>query len=130
MESALAGQLVATRRELERAWSADTSTDPDDWRSSRPSVGQCTVTALLVHDRLGGTILRALVCGHSHFWNRLPDGTEVDLARDQFAVWLLTGPVEVRSREHVLGTRREDGTTTERRYERLVARLRSRTLSI
>jgi hypothetical protein len=110
------------RGELERVWDAGTSTDPDGWTSENPARGHCTVAVLLVQDEFGGRILRGLVGGLSHFWNRLPDGSDVDLTRDQFVVWHVTD-VEERSREYVLGTAREDGLTTRDRYATIIRRL-------
>nr|WP_240942836.1 NUDIX domain-containing protein [Planosporangium thailandense] len=60
-----------------------------DWRPENPARGQCGVTALVVHDLLGGDLILGEVYEHGtrrgcHYWNRLPDGTEVDLTRDQF----------------------------------------------
>ncbi len=113
-------EMTALRSALERAWSAETSTDPQGWADKPPSYGQCTVTALLVQAIWGGEIVRAPVCGRSHFWNVLPDGHHVDLTRDQFPVWCLTGPVEPRSRQYVEGTTRQDGATTAERYLKLL----------
>lgn len=47
------------------------------------------MTALVVHDLLGGELILGDVQVHGrkighHYWNRLPDGTEVDLTADQF----------------------------------------------
>jgi hypothetical protein len=44
----------------------------------------------VVHDRLGGELVRGEVHVDGervdfHWWNRLPDGSEVDLTREQFA---------------------------------------------
>ena len=61
--------------------------DPSDaalWTPANPSRGQCAVTALVVHDLLGGLLLEAEV-HHAdgspqgfHYWNRLA-GLDVDL---------------------------------------------------
>jgi hypothetical protein len=65
--------------------------DADDWSAASPSRGQCRSAALTIHDLLGGELLVAgvLRTGGSrqgvHYWNLLPDGTEIDLTRDQFA---------------------------------------------
>jgi hypothetical protein len=74
------------------AWALDTCdpVDADDWSAANPSRGQCGSTALIIHDLLGGELLIAEVIrgGGSrqgvHYWNLLPDGTELDLTRDQF----------------------------------------------
>jgi hypothetical protein len=86
-----------TRQELESAiraaWALDTCdpVDADDWSAANPSRGQCGSTALTIHDVLGGELLLAEVLRTDgsrqgvHYWNLLPDGTELDLTRGQFA---------------------------------------------
>jgi hypothetical protein len=73
------------------SWSLDTC-DPTDiptWTPAEPSQGQCAVTALVVHDLLGGLLLEAEVHhadgSHQgfHYWNRFA-GVDVDLTRRQF----------------------------------------------
>jgi hypothetical protein len=85
---------------IRKAWSLEST---KDWRPDNPAWGQCAVTALVVQDELGGTLLRGEVAGiGSHYWNRLPDGGELDLTREQFAPSVqITNPQE-RSREYVL----------------------------
>ena len=85
----------ATLTEIERAvragWSAETC-DPVDlpWNESAPARGQCGVTALVLHDLLGGELLCAEVRNPDgsaqgvHYWNRLAGGHELDLTREQF----------------------------------------------
>ncbi|MEU8242375.1 hypothetical protein AB0C07_29345 [Actinoplanes missouriensis] len=82
---------VETLEPIVRAsWDADTC-DPHDlpWRPDNPERGQCGVTALVLHDLLGGDLVMGEVfedgrkVGH-HWWNRLPDGREVDLTAAQF----------------------------------------------
>jgi hypothetical protein len=73
------------------AWGPDTR-DPDgqeEWRPDNPARDQCGVTALVVQDLLGGELMLGEVhvgpaMVGNHYWNRLPDGTEVDLTADQF----------------------------------------------
>ena len=86
-----------TREDLEAAiraaWALDTCdpVDADDWSAVNPSRGQCGSTALTIHDLLGGELLIAEVVRSDgsrqgvHYWNLLPDGTEIDLTREQFA---------------------------------------------
>ena len=78
------------------AWGPDTCY-PDhreEWTSENPGRDQCGMTALVVQDVLGGDLVLAQVhvdgaqVGY-HYWNRLPDGTDLDLTADQF------GPGEV-----------------------------------
>jgi 8-oxo-dGTP pyrophosphatase MutT (NUDIX family) len=76
---------------LVECWGPGTcdASDLPRWRADRPARGQCGPTALVVHDLLGGDLMRGEVwvadgrVGY-HWWNRLPDGTEVDLTADQF----------------------------------------------
>lgn len=87
---------------LNEAWSKQTSSDSANWSEANPAWGQCAVTALIVQDVLGGDLLRALVNGTSHYWNRLPNGQELDLTIQQFInVVSKTEPV-VRDRAYVL----------------------------
>jgi hypothetical protein len=77
---------------IRAAWALDTCdpVDADDWSAANPARGQCGSTALVVHDLLGGQLLIAEVIRRDgsrqgvHYWNLLPDGTEVDLTRGQF----------------------------------------------
>jgi len=73
------------------AWGPDTCY-PDsapEWTPDNPSRDQCGMTALVAQDVLGGDLVLADVhvggvkVGH-HYWNRLPDGSEVDFTADQF----------------------------------------------
>ena len=75
------------------AWSVDTCdpVDVNEWSPENPARGQCGVTTLVLHDLLGGELLVAEVHyadgsrqGY-HYWNRLPDGVEIDLTVEQFA---------------------------------------------
>lgn len=76
---------------IEKSWSQETmyaTTEPAR-KPSDLSRGQCGTTALVLHDHLGGEIMAAEVfrdgvqVGH-HYWNRLHDGTKLDLTRGQF----------------------------------------------
>ena len=73
-------------------WSIETC-DPTDvarWTPENAALGQCAVTALVVHDLLGGELLEAEVHYADgsrqgfHYWNRLA-GVDIDLTRAQFA---------------------------------------------
>jgi hypothetical protein len=70
---------------------ADTTWRNFDWSEANPSRGQCGSTALTIHDLLGGELLIADVLRTDgsrqgvHYWNLLPDGSEIDLTREQFA---------------------------------------------
>lgn len=113
--------LSALRRELERHWSVDTSFSPDKWTPNRPSVGQCAVTSMIVHDRFGGEMLRSVNEGVMHYWNRI-DGVDVDLTRDQFDTWAPTQEIAIVDREDVSAS----GPTLADRHRRLAAALEAR----
>lgn len=104
---------------LRRAWSAETAANCI-WSSRVPSRGQCAVTALVIQDFLGGELLRTEVDGVSHYWNRLADGSEVDLTRSQFEQFV---PAEIQTRPRAYVLLYPD---TCRRYRLL----RNRVLSI
>ncbi|WP_406492456.1 hypothetical protein OG936_03525 [Streptomyces sp. NBC_00846] len=72
-------------------WGADTTTPAHrpHWTPDNPARDQCGVTALVVHDLLGGELIRGEVHVDGervdyHWWNRLGMGIEVDLTREQF----------------------------------------------
>ncbi|QWC83858.1 hypothetical protein KLP28_09435 [Nocardioidaceae bacterium] len=75
------------------SWGPDTSFATTDYMArapGKPSRGQCGTTALVVQDLLGGDLMVADVAYEGqvegvHYWNLMPDGSEVDLTRDQFA---------------------------------------------
>jgi hypothetical protein len=74
---------------IRKAWSKDTSDDPEEWTESNSARGQCGVTAMVIHELFGGVLLvsdvfRDGVRVETHYWNRLPSGLEVDLTREQF----------------------------------------------
>ena len=113
-----ASELVALRTELQRHWCAETSFWPDEWTPDRPSFGQCVVSALIVHDRFGGEMLRAVNQGVIHHWNRV-DNIEVDVTRDQFDIWAPENGIVAVDPDYV-GT---SGPTIAARHSRLTAAL-------
>jgi hypothetical protein len=60
------------------------------------------VTALVVQDLFGGLLLRGTVDGVSHYWNRLDDGSEIDLTVEQFGRRVEVAERSERDREYVL----------------------------
>ena len=48
-----------------------------------PALGQCNVTALLVHELYGGELLKTPVADGDHYYNRI-DGERIDLTSSQF----------------------------------------------
>lgn len=103
---------------LQESWGTETGVtfDPDN-----PSKNQCAVTALVVQDFYGGQLLRGHIDNIPHYWNRLPDGTSVDLTRQQFGD--MAGQLVedgVRTREYVLHAK---NSTTNERYKELRRRV-------
>lgn len=86
----------------------DTSANPEHWSPNNPTLGHCAIVALIVQDFFGGELLRASLentpfdYAGSHYWNRLPDGSQVDLTIDQFEGQSLDLTGEPRTREYVL----------------------------
>lgn len=111
-----AAELLRLIPAIRAAWDATTSVD-SRWSPDNPALGQCAVTALVVQDALGGSLLRATVGDVSHYWNKLADGSEVDLTREQFASFTPEGTTE-RDRAYVLSY-----PATVERYERLRQRV-------
>ncbi|MCA1440445.1 hypothetical protein I6F07_09505 [Ensifer sp. IC4062] len=66
---------------LQSAWSIETSSK---WLPDNPARGQCSVTALVVQDILGGDIVKTDVDGAWHFYN-LIGGMRRDFSESQFA---------------------------------------------
>ncbi|MEW2167324.1 hypothetical protein AB0912_30640 [Streptomyces sp. NPDC007084] len=83
--------LTDVEAAIRSSWGADTF-PPDassDWNPDNPARGQCGVTAMVVNDLLGGELLRGEVLVNGvrtdyHWWNRLGQGVEIDLTREQF----------------------------------------------
>ncbi|MFG3051254.1 hypothetical protein ACGFZP_09935 [Kitasatospora sp. NPDC048239] len=92
-----------TLNDIERAirssWGVDTCAPEDlaHWRPDNPARGQCGVTAMVVHDLLGGELMMGEVHVGGvrtdlHWWNRFTTGVEIDLTREQFGPDELVGP--------------------------------------
>ena len=105
---------------LYEAWSRDTSGDSENWDEHNPSLGQCAVSALIIQDLLGGDLVRSEVNGCSHYWNKLPNGQQIDVTLQQFGEVWARGEIKIRDREYVLSF-----PETAKRYERLRRKLRT-----
>ena len=103
-------------RRLTRAWSAETSTA---WRRDNPACGQCSVTALVVQDVLGGEILKTKVADAWHFYNHI-DGRRWDLTVSQYSTPIGYDDLPC-SRHEALAN------TSKQQYARLVERLAGET---
>lgn len=72
-----------------KAWSKNTAYPAcqAEWIPADPSYGQCAITAMLVHDLIGGTIHRIRVSGGgTHYFNKI-DGHYIDLTCGQFDLY-------------------------------------------
>jgi hypothetical protein len=83
---------VTVEDAIRASWSPESCDPVDlaDWSPQNPARGQCGVTALVLQDHLGGELMIGDVVHADgsrqgvHYWNRLPDGREVDLTWEQF----------------------------------------------
>jgi len=75
------------KQALQVVWSTETSWTKN-FDPKNPAANQCRVTATVVQTLLGGKILFAIIKKRpfiSHFWNKLPNGKEIDFTREQFS---------------------------------------------
>lgn len=105
--------LNLIKRKLRIAWKKATSSDPAGWTPENPAWGQCAVTACVVQDALGGDIVWAEATTPkgakiSHYFNRLADGSVVDLTRGQFPAGTFLDPAAGREK-----TQGRDGSAFE-----------------
>jgi hypothetical protein len=117
--------LAGIEGAIRASWSVETCdpVDVPDWSAANPARGQCGVTALVMHDLLGGDLLEAEVLypdgsrqGY-HYWNRLPGGVDVDLTAEQFSATEVVQPPKVVARPPGLPSRYPE------QYELLRARV-------
>jgi hypothetical protein len=107
------------------SWDRSTSDTPERWDPGNPERDQCGPTSLVVHDHLGGDLLHVEVFTDDvltdhHYWNRLPDGSEVDLTRGQFRNGESFGPADAMERPTLVNDE------AQARYELLRSRVSSR----
>ena len=79
--------LGTIRKALEPAFTGDTALDQIS--GPIPSAGHCAAVAVLIRELLGGVFVSATVKGQSHWFNRLPVGSDVvdvDVTGDQFGL--------------------------------------------
>lgn len=75
--------LIRVRAILAKGWSRNTSCLLGEYNGIPESLGQCYVTARALQYVFGWEILFNGEDGNNHYWNRLPDGLEVDFTSDQ-----------------------------------------------
>jgi hypothetical protein len=98
---------VLLYRRLTKAWSSETS---GRWQPDNPACGQCSVTALVVQDVLGGELLKTRVADAWHFYNRI-DGRRWDLTVSQFATPIGYDDLPSSRQEALADTSRQKYTT-------------------
>ena len=77
--------LKLLREACVAAAGAKTSCHPELYNAHKsPLEGHCAAVAYMVQGMFGGEIVTGRVTGITHYWNRLPDGKEVDLTSCQF----------------------------------------------
>ena len=118
--------LEAVILALRESWGPDTCAPEDvaDWTPDNPARGQCATTALVLHDFFGGSLVMGEVIVDDqrvdfHWWNRLPDGEQVDITLEQFG-----------AQEHVVGAmevaRPSGATRMDKQYALLSSRVSAR----
>ena len=85
------------------------------WSDDNPTLGMCSITALLVQDLYGGDVCKAIIDGGSHYFNMI-DGQIVDLTAEQFGHEVVYDNIEKADRAKMLA-----GMDTEARYLKLKA---------
>ena len=112
-------------KSLRAAWTPGTAYpgDATRWTPNQPEVGQCAVTALVVNDFFGGEIVGDTAL--HHYWNRLPDGREVDVTKGQFTAEQQAAlkADKIVSRKELLDGERASKAKTPERYQTLAARV-------
>jgi len=73
-------RLLAPLREACLRAVANRQLEPGDV----PLAGMCVEVSLIVRGVFGGILLSGFVGKEQHYWNRLPDGRELDITSDQF----------------------------------------------
>jgi hypothetical protein len=79
-------KYLRLRNATRKSWGIDTAYKDDipKWSTDNPAVGQCAVTALIIHDYFGGQIYSGVSQdGVVHYWNKIY-GLKIDLTRSQF----------------------------------------------
>lgn len=78
-------QFELLRKVCLRVASAETSCYPEAYDAEKSRLhGHCGAVSSMLQGIFGGDIITGKVQGETHYWNRLPDGVEVDLTSCQF----------------------------------------------
>ena len=79
--------ITDLRRAMLEAAGDETAFDPKVYTERKEVcklTGHCNAAAYIVQKKYGGELLSTKVQGETHVWNRLPDGTQVDLTGSQY----------------------------------------------
>ncbi|WP_058041492.1 YunG family protein [Streptomyces roseifaciens] len=121
--------LTDVERAVRSSWGADTCTPEyrSRWTPDNPARDQCGVTAMVLNDLLGGELIRGEVRVDGvqtdfHWWNRLGEGVEIDLTREQFSPEeIVTGGLVIPRPPEIKRLREEYELLRERVLEKLRA---------
>ncbi|MBI4141193.1 hypothetical protein HY485_05140 [Candidatus Woesearchaeota archaeon] len=117
-------QIDEFKRVLPLLCDKETSLASGQWSAENPFCGHCAVVSLVAQNLFGGDLLRAslentvFAAMRSYYWNKLPDGSEVDFTKPQFKDAVLSLEGVVRERSYVLSF-----PETKFRYQKLALRL-------
>lgn len=112
-------EIEKIEKALEIAWTRET-TDPDSrdrWSENNKALGQCAVTSVLIFDLFGGRMIYDKA--NFHIWNELPDGSQQDFTRKQFADEKIFTIYKYKTKEDILYDERGKKTHMEERYKKL-----------
>lgn len=101
---------------IRKSWCRETCylLNQEKWSSYNPAFGQCAVSTLFIQDFLGGEIL---YCKHyRHYWNKLADGTILDLTKEQFGKNVNLCLDKIASRKYILESEQPKKVETLKRY--------------
>lgn len=117
---------------LRASWDIDTAAADTERAGHGKPHGQCAVTALVVQDYLGGTLMRCEFPfnGGSHYWNLIPAVGEIDLTREQYEAGRIIprgGEIKTSNggRSRLLEGERAIAARTPERYALLAKRVRA-----
>lgn len=93
----------------------------DKWTPNNPSIGHCTVTALIIQEYFWGDIV---FCNHQdHYWNRLPNGKMVDITKDQMPINTVCCVDQIVTKTDILESPKSIKAKTKERYILLKSRV-------
>ena len=97
---------------FKKCWSIESSTK---WEEDSPWKGQCSVTALVVHNHFGGKILKTNIDGQWHFYNKI-NNQVFDLTSEQFSEQINYQNIESTLEEALLDTSQKQYEYLKRQF--------------